>query len=106
LLARIIQLCSNEGEVVLDPFAGTGTTLAVAKKLRRQYLGFDISNTYAKNGRARLRGINPGDPLDGVDNPLASVPDTTNGRVRTADGRRGTRNAASSTRRSKRRMAM
>ncbi|MEQ9071869.1 MAG: site-specific DNA-methyltransferase, partial [Gimesia chilikensis] len=39
LLGRIIRACSNPEEVVLDPFTGSGTTLAVAKKLNRQYLG-------------------------------------------------------------------
>ena len=37
LLGRIIRACSDEGELVLDPFAGSGTTLAVAKKLGRRY---------------------------------------------------------------------
>src|SRR5690606_15586883 len=37
LLGRIIRACSNEGELVLDPFGGSGTTLAVAKKLRRRF---------------------------------------------------------------------
>ncbi|HXK88149.1 MAG TPA: site-specific DNA-methyltransferase, partial [Phycisphaerae bacterium] len=41
LLGRIIRACSNEGDLVLDPFGGTGTTLVVAKKLRRQYIGFE-----------------------------------------------------------------
>ena len=43
LLGRIIRACSNPGELVLDPFAGSGTTLAVAKKLGRRYLGFELS---------------------------------------------------------------
>src|SRR5262249_36231226 len=38
LLGRIIRACSNEGDLVLDPFGGSGTTLAVAKKLGRRYL--------------------------------------------------------------------
>ncbi len=80
LLGRIIRACSNPNEVVLDPFAGSGTTLAVAKKLGRRYLGFELSPQYAERVEARLRTINAGDPLDGAAEPLVSVPSTANGR--------------------------
>jgi len=80
LLGRIICACSNEGELVLDPFAGSGTTLAVAKKLGRRFVGFEISRDYAERVRQRLRKIKPGDPLDGVADPLTSVPSTADGR--------------------------
>ena len=42
LLGRIIRISSNPGDLVIDPFAGSGTTLAVAKKLGRQYLGVEL----------------------------------------------------------------
>ena len=42
LLERIIKASSNEGDLVLDPFVGTGTTMKVAKKLNRHYIGCDI----------------------------------------------------------------
>jgi len=45
LLERIIKASSNEGDVVLDAWAGCGATLAVAKRLNRQYVGIDISPT-------------------------------------------------------------
>ena len=48
LLGRIIRACSQPGEIVLDPFAGSGTTLAVAKKLGRRYLGFELSAEYTR----------------------------------------------------------
>lgn len=76
LLGRIIRACSNEGELVLDPFGGSGTTLAVAKKLGRDFLGFELSPEYAARIDERLRGTRAGDPLDGVENPLTSVPAT------------------------------
>jgi site-specific DNA-methyltransferase (adenine-specific) len=80
LLGRIIRSCSREGDVVLDPFGGSGTTFAVAKKLRRQYVGFELSAEYAENIRRRLGRIRPGDPLDGSPEPLVSAPDTASGR--------------------------
>jgi len=43
LLERIIQASSNEGDVVLDPFCGCGTTIAAAEKLRRKWIGIDIT---------------------------------------------------------------
>jgi len=43
LLERIIKASSNEGDVVLDPMFGSGTTLVVAKRLNRKFIGFDIS---------------------------------------------------------------
>jgi len=81
LLGRIIRACSNEGDVVLDPFAGSGTTLAVAKKLRRKFVGFELSNKYAQKVEDRLANINPGDPLVGPENPELSAPATKAGRA-------------------------
>ncbi len=80
LLGRIIRTCSNEGDLVLDPFSGSATTLAVAKKLNRQYLGFDLSDQYITHGRHRLTTITPGDPLDGSPEPTMSAPTTANGK--------------------------
>jgi site-specific DNA-methyltransferase (adenine-specific) len=80
LLGRIIRACSNRDDLVLDPFAGSGTTLAVAKKLHRQFLGFELSTEYCQQARKRLAKISPGDPLDGAPEPLVSVPNTARGR--------------------------
>lgn len=80
LLGRIILASSRRNELVLDPFAGSGTTLAVAKKLDRHYLGFELSPRYARLAKARLAQVRPGDPLDGAADPLRSVPTTANGR--------------------------
>jgi site-specific DNA-methyltransferase (adenine-specific) len=44
LLERIIKASSNEGDVVLDPFAGCGTTVSVAQRLQRRWLGIDITH--------------------------------------------------------------
>jgi site-specific DNA-methyltransferase (adenine-specific) len=80
LLGRIIRSCSNEGEIVLDPFGGSGTTFAVAKKLGRRYLGFELSSEYATRINERMELINVGDPLNGAAEPLVSAPSTKNGR--------------------------
>ncbi len=94
LLARIIKACSNQGDLVCDPFVGSGTTPAVAKKLGRRYLGIELSKQYVTETRTRLAKIKPGDPLDGVEDPLTSVANTANGTIRTADGKRVKRDGA------------
>ncbi len=43
LLERIIQASSNEGDLVLDPFCGCGTTIAVAERLKRNWIGIDVT---------------------------------------------------------------
>ncbi|HJS07247.1 MAG TPA: site-specific DNA-methyltransferase [Pirellulales bacterium] len=79
LLGRVIRACSHEGELVLDPFGGSGTTLAVAKKLGRCYLGYELSAEYAARIEKRLASIKPGDPLDGAPEPSVSAPSTADG---------------------------
>lgn len=76
LLGRIIRLCSHENEIVLDPFAGSSSTLVVAKKLGRRYLGFDLSEDYVKRGAERLAKVNVGDRLEGAPEPTLSAPST------------------------------
>ncbi|HQR41100.1 MAG TPA: DNA methyltransferase [Gemmatales bacterium] len=76
LLGRIIRLCSEENELVLDPFAGSSTTLVVAKKLNRRYLGLELSADYVKQGLRRLNQASTGDPLEGAPEPTVSAPAT------------------------------
>lgn len=54
LLERIIKASSNEGEIVLDPFAGSFTTCAVAKRLGRKSIGIEVNQEYVKMGIRRL----------------------------------------------------
>jgi modification methylase len=61
LLYRIILASSNPGDVVLDPFFGTGTTGAVAKKLHRHWLGIEQDKIYVKIARERVAAVQPED---------------------------------------------
>jgi site-specific DNA-methyltransferase (adenine-specific) len=80
LLGRILRACSNEGELVLDPFGGSGSTLIVAKKLNRRFLGFEMSKQYVGKIIERLDATSIGDSLSGAPEPLVSAPTTANGR--------------------------
>lgn len=55
LVERIIKVASNEGDVVLDPFIGSGTTAKVARDLKRKYIGYEIIPEYVKIAEERLR---------------------------------------------------
>ncbi|MCB5229155.1 MAG: site-specific DNA-methyltransferase [Candidatus Cloacimonetes bacterium] len=55
LLRRIIQASSNEGDLVLDPFCGCGTTVAVAQRLNRQWIGIDITHLAINLMKHRLQ---------------------------------------------------
>jgi len=57
LLERIVELGSNEGEVVLDPMVGSGTTLVAAKILGRSFIGIDISPEAVEISRERLTSL-------------------------------------------------
>lgn len=80
VLGRIIRACSAPGELVLDPFGGSGTTPAVAKKLGRDWYACDMSADYVTQIEARLAGIRVGAPLSGSADPRVSVPSTAGGR--------------------------
>jgi len=54
LLYRVILSSSNPGDVVLDPFFGTGTTGAVARRLHRHFIGIEIDQDYAQLARTRI----------------------------------------------------
>ncbi len=59
LLARVLLSTSNPGDVVLDPFFGSGTTGAVARRLRRSFIGVEREEIYAKAARARIAKVEP-----------------------------------------------
>jgi len=82
LLGRIIRVSSKPGEVVFDPFGGSGTTLVVAKKLGRQWIGTELSKDYANKIEERLTKTFVGDSLDGSADPNQSAPKTSDGKKR------------------------
>lgn len=55
LLERIIKASSNEGDLVLDPFCGCGTTISVAQRLNRQWIGIDITHLAITLMKTRLK---------------------------------------------------
>ena len=56
-MERIILLGSKEGETVLDPFTGSGTTGVVAKRLKRNFIGFEINKEYYEMANNRINNI-------------------------------------------------
>ena len=54
LIAKLVLASSNEGDLVFDPFLGSGTTSVVAKKLGRKYIGIEIDEGYASISEKRL----------------------------------------------------
>jgi len=64
LLKRVILSSTKEGDTILDPFCGSGTTCAVAKKLKRKAIGIEKEDKYIKVIEKRLAEINPDDYKD------------------------------------------
>jgi site-specific DNA-methyltransferase (adenine-specific) len=69
LLDRIITATSDDGEVVLDPFCGCGTTLVAAQKLNRKWIGIDITHLAINLMRNRLRDSFPGITFEVIGEP-------------------------------------
>ncbi len=65
LLAKIILASSNPGDVVFDPFLGSGTTSVVAKKLKRNFFGVEINEEYACYAEKRLQLVDSDDSIQG-----------------------------------------
>jgi modification methylase len=70
LLYRILLACTKPGDVVLDPFFGTGTTGAVARRLGRRWIGIEREQAYVKVARERIDSTLP---LD--ESAMKTVPD-------------------------------
>jgi modification methylase len=65
LLQRLLMAATRPGDIVLDPFFGSGTTGAAAKRLRRRFIGLERDAGYAKAARARIDEVEPLD-MSGV----------------------------------------
>jgi site-specific DNA-methyltransferase (adenine-specific) len=85
LLAKVILASSNEGDIVFDPFLGSGTTSLVAKKLRRHYVGIEIDSDYCCLAEKRLELADDVPSIqgytDGVFWERNTLADQQNGRV-------------------------
>ncbi|MBI4231627.1 DNA adenine methylase, partial [Candidatus Peregrinibacteria bacterium] len=57
LLERLLLMSSDEGDIVFDPFIGTGTSAIAAKKLGRRYIGIDIGSEYVEIARKNLERV-------------------------------------------------
>jgi len=75
LLERIIAASSNEGDTVLDPFCGCGTTIAAAQKLKRRWIGIDITHLAITLIRSRLTDTFEGKATYEVVGEPVSIPD-------------------------------
>ncbi len=58
LIAKLIELTTRKGDIILDPFMGSGTTALACKKLNRQFIGFDNNASYCKMAKKRLAAFN------------------------------------------------
>ena len=66
LIKKILSIATNEGDVVLDSFLGSGTTSAVAQKMRRKYIGIELGNHAYSHCLPRLRMVTDGSDQGGI----------------------------------------
>lgn len=77
LLKRVILASSRPGDTVLDPFLGSGTTAAVAKRLQRNWVGIERENVYVRAAQRRIDGVLPlheDDPLITLGHKTERIP--------------------------------
>mgnify|MGYP001120191928 CR=1 FL=1 len=70
LIAKLILASSNEGDVVFDPFLGSGTTAVAAKKLGRRYIGIEREKEYAALAEKRLEMADENKEIQGFENGI------------------------------------
>ena len=66
LLERVLLMSTDEGDIVLDPFSGTGTTAVAAKRLGRHYVGLEIDPDYVQISREKLRSETASSKIGGA----------------------------------------
>ena len=80
LIERMVLASTDEGDLVLDPFAGSGTTLRVCQQLERQCIGFEVNPEYVEMTKARLAQSFAG--FDSIDPRMERVPLDLNDKIR------------------------
>lgn len=73
LIARIIDMCSNEGDWVLDSFLGSGTTCAVAHKMKRKWIGIELGEHAYSLAKVRIDNVVEGKDQSGMSKPFGWV---------------------------------
>lgn len=92
LVAKAVLASSNPGDVVFDPFLGSGTTSVVAKKLGRQYFGVELDEIYACLAEKRLEIADIEPSIQGYSEGVFWERNTLNEQVRSVDKKRNARN--------------
>lgn len=78
IIERMIKASSSEGDIVLDPFSGSGTTPFVSKILNRKYIGIELNELYVQNTIERLK--QEFESFDSVDEAIKRIPNDLNDR--------------------------
>ena len=63
-MSALIELTTKPGQLVLDPFMGSGSTCVSAKSLGRKYIGFELDKNYFEIAEQRIKEINVQEKLD------------------------------------------
>lgn len=66
ILERLILMTTDECDIILDPFNGTGTTVIAAKRLGRKYIGIELDKQYVTIAEEKLRNVRPDSHIEGV----------------------------------------
>ncbi|MBI4685168.1 MAG: site-specific DNA-methyltransferase [Nitrospirae bacterium] len=66
ILERLILMTTDERDIILDPFNGTGTTVIAAKRLGRKYIGIELDKQYVAIAEEKLRNVRPDSHIEGV----------------------------------------
>jgi len=72
LIERLVKASSNENDVVLDPFSGVGTTFSVCKRLRRNFIGFEMDKQFIEIAEKRVENVKKERKFRGLFNRLTS----------------------------------
>ncbi len=76
LIERMVLASSSEGDLVLDPFSGSGTTLRVCQQLNRHAIGIELNEEYVEQTKERL--ASPFEGFDSIDERMLRVPNDLN----------------------------